>query len=462
MKLPPSRLFTFIRSRILMLIVLFTISIENVFSNEWPVPLSEAKLKITYGRRIKLFKNNGLIYNSKTPPNHIKDDQSDAEVLYFESQADHEYELSVPYSFTLEPDSLYRLKFDFYTDFTLEEFDKIKFLVKLPSKSRPVYATYHQLSRFDLKTTEIGWQTMEIDFLGQKLLKELRIQFTDASMKSFFAVKNVSVSEVEFPKDQKNLITNGDFEYNCRVSEFSRGVHASYCVGWRDVYYTTHSCYVNNEGLVNLNGLPEMVSVHNMTGYEILPDENRLTTSLLGGIISFNQYFLLDSLVPYSGRYCAVVETDNKWQGKEFEGGQKNSGSWLEIKLKRQLEAGKRYLFTMYYRFSKQSETATNSLGILFTNCTYIRQDFTLGDKYNYANASFIISNAVITSCNEWQKFSCEYVADGSEKYITIGPFLNNSIPYKEIKVKDGRKRKLEPSNYYFDKVSLVEIEYNN
>ena len=225
-----------------------------------------------------------------------------------------------------------------------------------------------------------------------------------------------------FSKGQTNLIPNGSFEVlsSCDVGTskistafpwFQPNMPAT--MGSSDIW---NSCSNNSE-----NGVP-----NNIIGYQYAQTGN----SYAGIGIFFSQF----DHFPIEGR------------------------EYIEVELTEYLIAGKRYDVVFYVSPGTKwyNNLASNGIGV----------HFSIDSILNYVGGSIFLTpdivsppNLIISDTVNWTKIQGEYTAQGGERFITIGNFLQpEDIIFDTIG---------EPSNdlnccwayYFIDDVSVTEID---
>lgn len=142
---------------------------------------------------------------------------------------------------------------------------------------------------------------------------------------------------------------------------------------------------------------------------------------------------------------------------------------YVQTELRKPLKAGKRYRLTFYASLSEFSNAAIATLGGLFTEKRihsdekgilkrYEIQDF--GNGITATNATFYEPQVVnqydnlLDDTKEWMKVSGAFIAQGDEKFLTIGNFFPSAQSnYSEPSHLSNR---LNGGYYYIDNVKLV------
>jgi outer membrane protein OmpA-like peptidoglycan-associated protein len=140
----------------------------------------------------------------------------------------------------------------------------------------------------------------------------------------------------------------------------------------------------------------------------------------------------------YSGTCYAGLRYQKKY--KEF----------LQVKLAEPLRRGSTYEFEMYIRLAWWSNASLKSIGALFTKAGYKSQ----GDVVKTALIDTVVKKGSMINNYQWFKVSGKYMADGGEKYITIGNF--NAAIKKDMLRMNVFKFGFKEAYYFVDDISLV------
>ncbi|MDF2448257.1 MAG: OmpA/MotB domain protein [Bacteroidota bacterium] len=144
------------------------------------------------------------------------------------------------------------------------------------------------------------------------------------------------------------------------------------------------------------------------------------------------------------------AHTGNCYAGLRF---QKKYKEFLQVKLAESLHRGTTYEFEMYFRLAFWSNASLKSLGALFT-------------KVGYKSKADVVPSALIDSVSKkgsfingyhWFKISGKYMADGGEKYLTIGNFSPNVK--KDMVRMNIFKLGFKEAYYFVDDISLVKAK---
>jgi len=173
----------------------------------------------------------------------------------------------------------------------------------------------------------------------------------------------------------------------------------------------------------------------------------------LGGSVeyfNFNCYGggFLDSPMPHAG------DSYVGFHPFYFSGNQDENREYIEGKLMTPLALGEIYSVSLWLRLSNRSKYAIKNLSVVFSVDSLLYCDINYGtlvwpDKINNTN--------LLNDSTNWQKIELIYVANGNEKYLTIGNFdtyTNTIYDYDSSKT-------VNAAYYYIDDVSVIEIDTN-
>lgn len=132
---------------------------------------------------------------------------------------------------------------------------------------------------------------------------------------------------------------------------------------------------------------------------------------------------------------------------------QKKYKEFIQVKLADALHRGTTYEFEMHIRLAFWSNTSLKSFGALFSKAGYKSQ----GDVVKSSVIDSVCKKGSFINGYQWFKISGKYLADGGEKYLTIGNFtakVKNDI-VRMNKFKFGFKE----AYYFVDDISLVKAK---
>lgn len=138
-----------------------------------------------------------------------------------------------------------------------------------------------------------------------------------------------------------------------------------------------------------------------------------------------------------------------------FSYGNKVPRSYLMTKLNAPLKKGKKYCIQYSVALAEGSKYACNKLGAVVH-----KKEFTTDSKSSIIEESTIATDEIYNAQFGWQKVCGTFVAEGNEKFLTIGNFASNEDTKSE-KNKPPKGMKVEQviaAYYYIDDVKLVEL----
>jgi len=161
---------------------------------------------------------------------------------------------------------------------------------------------------------------------------------------------------------------------------------------------------------------------------------------------------------PHSGNSMGAIGT---YSHSNYSNGLSTCRNYPFVKLNASLKANKTYCVEFFINLPDSASTACNDIGAYFSEDSIVIVDF--GTQYFFNQHYFPqINNDPIanplTSQTDWIRVHGNFLANGTENYITLGNFksqnnldtlnLNNGIRYRN-------------SYYFLDDVSVVELRAN-
>lgn len=135
-----------------------------------------------------------------------------------------------------------------------------------------------------------------------------------------------------------------------------------------------------------------------------------------------------------------------------FSYGDKIQRTYLSKEMKYPMQKGMKYCVSMYVSLSELSKYASNQLAFQFTNKA-LQQE-----KGAIIGPSHILhpQKKIISATYGWEKICGTYVAEGGEKFVTIGNFTNNEGTKNEKTGKTTFKgTPVIAAYYYIDEVQI-------
>lgn len=144
------------------------------------------------------------------------------------------------------------------------------------------------------------------------------------------------------------------------------------------------------------------------------------------------------------------ARTGDCYAGLRF---QKKYKEFVQVKLADALHRGTNYQFEMYIRLAFWSNASLKSIGALFTKAGYKSQ----GDVVKSLVVDTVCKKGGFINGYQWFKVSGKYIADGGEKYLTIGNF---SPKVKSDFVRMNKfKLGFKEAYYFIDDISLIKAK---
>lgn len=132
--------------------------------------------------------------------------------------------------------------------------------------------------------------------------------------------------------------------------------------------------------------------------------------------------------------------------------------TYVQTKLDKKLLAGKKYCIKMHVSLSDISKYSSNNIGMYLSSKSVDLDDF---EEYDIKPQLLAPKNVIIEENYDWVPLCTTIVAEGVERYVTIGNFA------KQSEIQTGKKRRsrefsqpqTRDSYYYIDEVSITPIE---
>lgn len=121
-----------------------------------------------------------------------------------------------------------------------------------------------------------------------------------------------------------------------------------------------------------------------------------------------------------------------------------------------QLKKDHIYNVSFFISLSDNSTLALNRISVLFTNDSILNYKSLFTTMPLLPQINFICNGCFFSDTSNWVKLETNYLADGTEKFITIGNFIVNNQQLFSVVLPDTSG--VNYSYYYFDDVSLIDI----
>lgn len=143
-----------------------------------------------------------------------------------------------------------------------------------------------------------------------------------------------------------------------------------------------------------------------------------------------------------------------------FSHGDKVPRSYIMTKLSVPMKKGMKYCVQYYVSMAECSKYGSNQIGVNFS-----KRPFATDTKASIIDKNHVVHerNKIINAAYGWEKVCGVYVAEGGEKFITLGNFVSNedtkserNKPQRDVKV-DG----VIAAYYFIDNISVHLIDEN-
>ncbi len=171
--------------------------------------------------------------------------------------------------------------------------------------------------------------------------------------------------------------------------------------------------------------------------------------------------FLSDSKIPEVGAPKNVYGDEAPKEGENYAGfvaysyGDKAPRTYVMAKLKTPLKKDVKYCVQFYVNLAEASKYSSNQIGLKFSKKEYgtDAKSSIIEDKTDILH----MKNKIVNAMYGWELICGTYVAEGGEKYITIGNFTSNENTKNERnkKSEDFKGTQLGAAYYFVDDVSV-------
>ena len=174
------------------------------------------------------------------------------------------------------------------------------------------------------------------------------------------------------------------------------------------------------------------------------------------GVCYFNACATLSSVsVPTNFGGFQLAKTGFAYAGigwLVFDGGEDCGREYLEVELESPLEATKSYKVAFYVNLINHSKYATNQVGVYFSQDSLLYSD----SLFHYLEIIPQIGNDsdnIIKDTLNWVLISKTFIAQGGERFMTIGNFSADSASAIDTVNSSGNNW----AGYYIDDISVTE-----
>ena len=167
--------------------------------------------------------------------------------------------------------------------------------------------------------------------------------------------------------------------------------------------------------------------------------------------------------IPTNDRGYMHVNSGSNYAGfRAYSYRAKMPRTYLQIKLSKPLIAGKKYCVKFDIALSKTSKYASNNIGMYISEKKPKEKDI---ETYALVPQVRNSRNKIFEDRHVWETVCGVYVAQGNERYISIGNFvadaeMKDKQDYlKKPKLKEFPQLQVAEAYYYIDDVSVINLE---
>lgn len=257
-----------------------------------------------------------------------------------------------------------------------------------------------------------------------------------------FFIDDVSVVKISMNEnndEKENLISNGGFEelYYCPLRNTSNF----------DAVYKWNESDTIIDGVLRFEELSEN-EYQKVNAVDILWGSADIyclcNRDTFDSVHSFPIGVKAIEGVNFAGINLAILKGHQKQRGREY----------IQIPIKNKLVKGKKYKVSMNVRLSYYSNYASSTLGVLFSDKRLFHSLKDYKPINGYSTLSF--ENSIIKEKDNWIRIEDEFIANGDEKYMTIGDFDKKGTEAQFERVYDNGEN---ISYYLIDNVKLIELK---
>ncbi|WP_461791363.1 T9SS type B sorting domain-containing protein [Pedobacter sp.] len=143
--------------------------------------------------------------------------------------------------------------------------------------------------------------------------------------------------------------------------------------------------------------------------------------------------------------YCGIVSG--------FENINENQREYIQTQLLSELTAQKEYIFSGFFSLAESSRYCIKNLGIAFSN-TAIGGPY--GTPIPFLPIQVFPTNSALCDTTDWVEVKISYIAQGGEKYLTIGLFFDDNSSQIEL----FNPLQADFGYYYIDDISVYEMSF--
>jgi OmpA-OmpF porin, OOP family len=174
--------------------------------------------------------------------------------------------------------------------------------------------------------------------------------------------------------------------------------------------------------------------------------------------------FVNDKKVPDISPDKNMYGGEQAQDGENFAGvmvyaqGNKLPRTYVTSKLNTPMKKGQAYCVKFYVSLGDNSKFATNNIAAHFS-----KKDVAISDKKSIIDKPHVrdVNNKVFSGMYSWEKVCGTYIAEGGEKYITLGNFnMTEDTKVEKVKKDPSNKNPQIGGAYYFiDNISVQLLE---
>jgi outer membrane protein OmpA-like peptidoglycan-associated protein len=174
--------------------------------------------------------------------------------------------------------------------------------------------------------------------------------------------------------------------------------------------------------------------------------------------------FVNDKKVPDISPDKNMYGSEQAQDGENFAGvlvyaqGNKLPRTYITSKLNTPMKKGQAYCVKFYVSLGDNSKFATNNIAAHFS-----KKDVAISDKKSIIDKPHVreVNNKVFSGMYSWEKVCGTYIAEGGEKYITLGNFnMTEDTKMEKVKRDPSNKNPQIGGAYYFiDNISVQLLE---
>jgi OOP family OmpA-OmpF porin len=212
--------------------------------------------------------------------------------------------------------------------------------------------------------------------------------------------------------------------------------------------------YINNPSFEINSGCPTSVGEINLCDSWYCPWIRETPDYWCVNCDSMSNGIAFDSLYPKDGNCFITLVIRN---GKYY-----SAQEHIQTRFTTTLKKDKRYKLTFFVRTADDSHFYTDRFAVAFSEDSLSSFGAVKKKKYwmvEYKDAILVKDDSFFSKNYQWQKIELEYIANGNEKFLTIGIFSNNLRGYKrQAKFRTKNQGKNNLGYYDLDLIQLFPL----